>query len=113
MTAGCGPAVCAQREKEGEEIVSGEIQMTAQPVTGGEGLQRKVTHHLVPETARMGPLLTVIGTSGLGEGGGKSEKVGVKCSVLCVVFGRYGDDYRGGHEGRGRRGYGSGGWNER
>lgn len=36
------------------------------------------------------------------------------CDVIeGVVSNRYGDDYRGSYEGRGRRGYGSGGWNER
>ena len=53
-------------EMEGGGIGTEEIQMTAQPVTGGEDLQRRITH---PGTTRMAPLMeiTMIG-HGVGEG---------------------------------------------
>lgn len=59
------PLLALQMEME-EEIVLEETQMTAQPVTGGEGQGRTATHLQDPETTRMAPPPMVIAMSGEG-----------------------------------------------
>ena len=85
---------------EGSDIE--EILKTGQPLTGGEDRER---------TTRMAQMHTEE-TAPMVARGQRLFVAQVQCIyIMYIMYIRYGDEYRGGR--RGRRDYGSGGWNER